>query len=126
MSANSVRLEGRLTGDVDTRKGASGNPWAKFSIAVPRAKPRDGEPDVHYFDCTTFGKAAETLGAFGKRGRAVLVSGELVQERWNDKDTGAARQAVRVVAWRVTQLEGDPLGPLVTVPDSFDPDEAPF
>lgn len=125
MSANAVVLEGRLVRDVEIRQGASGKPWASFAIAVPKAKPREGEPDASFFECVTFGVNAERLANYGRRGRAVLVRGSLDQESWADKETGAHRKKVKVVAGSVTRLEAEPL-PDAATPMFASDDVTPF
>ena len=51
---------------------------AKFSVGVNGYK----EGDVYFQECVAWGKVAETIGTFLKKGSAVLVTGEMKEDRW--------------------------------------------
>ena len=107
MQANALILAGRLTADPELKHGQnSGKPFCKFSIAVGRS--RDADAPTDFFDCTVFGKHAERIGKWGKKGALVLVSGRLQQDRW--ESDGQKRSKVVVIA--DTARLGD-------VPDGF-------
>jgi single-strand DNA-binding protein len=94
---NTVCIIGRLTRDPEQRVTTGGTEITQFSIA------HDGRKDeVSYFDCKCFGKTAELVAQYKRKGDQVGVSGHLVQERW-EKD-GAKRSAVRIIAEQVTFL----------------------
>lgn len=104
---NVVAMVGRLTRDSELRMAQSGNGVLRFSIAVNRRKrTADGnwEDEANFFDCAMFGKSAQSMANYLKKGRQVAVFGELQQEKWTGKD-GVARSRV-VVAASSIQLFG--------------------
>ena len=98
MQSNATVIAGRLTDRPVTKQSRSGKPYCQFAIAVNRSAQGDV---VDYFDCATFGKNAERLGIFGKKGALVLVSGRLQQDRWQDQ-SGMKRSKVVIIADRVS------------------------
>jgi single-strand DNA-binding protein len=83
----------------------SGSTLASFSLAINR-RFRSGEEmkeEVCFIDVTAFGKLAETVGGYLKKGRAVLVDGRLKQETWEAAD-GSRRSKHVVIAESVTFL----------------------
>lgn len=103
-----VMLCGNLTADPEMKYTASGMAITKFSLAVNRREKKDGEWDnaVSFFNVTTFGKRAESCAEYCKKGKAVVVDGELIQRRWEDKD-GNKRNGVEINASMVHFLWSD-------------------
>jgi single-strand DNA-binding protein len=69
-------------------------------LAVNRKwKSETGEmkEEVSFIDCEAFGKTAEAIGQYCKKGRPLLVDGRLKQDSWKDKETGAARSKIKVI-----------------------------
>jgi len=85
---NKVILIGRLTRDPEIRysQGASSTAVGSFSIAVDRRFKRDGEPDADFFDCTAFGKQAEFVERYLKKGTKMVVVGRLQNDNYTNKD----------------------------------------
>lgn len=96
---NQVFLIGRLTRDPETRF-SSNTAICKFSIAN---NPSKEEKDVNFFDIVVFGKVAENVQQFLKRGSQVAISGRLSQNRW-EKD-GQKRSRVEIVGLNVQFLD---------------------
>lgn len=71
---NVVTLIGRLTRDPELKFGQSGKAYARFSIAVKRAFSKD---ETDFINCVAFGKTAEVLGEYVRKGGQVGVVGEL-------------------------------------------------
>lgn len=97
-SYNRVILMGHLTRDPQPGTLPSGAAVCEFGLAVNRAwNDGDGNrhEDVLFIDCTAFGRAAETLGQYLKKGRPVHVEGRLKLDRW--EQDGQPRTKVRVV-----------------------------
>jgi len=100
---NHVVICGRLTRDAELKFIPSGTAVAKASIAVNRYAGQNKDEEVSFFDVTIWGKQAEGLNQYLTKGKQVVISGELKQERW-EKD-GQARSRVEIVA-RQIQLVG--------------------
>ena len=104
---NQVCLIGNLTRDCEAKYFQDGSCAVRFSIAVNGTKKEGNEyvDDVSYFDVKVYGKTAENLIQFLKKGKKVGISGKLKQERWLD-NSGNNRSAVCVVAGSINLLSG--------------------
>lgn len=100
-SFNSVTLMGNLTRDPELRYTPQGTAVCDASLAINRNwTSKDGEKkeEVSFFDVVLWGKSAEVFAAHMKKGRPVLINGELRQERW--EQDGQKRSRIRVHADR--------------------------
>lgn len=95
---NKVILMGRLTRDPEVRysQGASQTSVARFSVAVDRRFKREGEPDADFFNCTAFGKQAEFIERYLRKGVKVVVCGRIQNDNYTNKD-GQMVYSVRVI-----------------------------
>jgi single-strand DNA-binding protein len=112
-SYNRVIVVGNLTRDPELQYTGGGQAVCKFSIACnERYTDKSGQKveKVHFFDVTAWAKTAELVSQYLKKGRSALVEGKLAQDRWDDKDSGAKRSKVYIVAERVQFLGGKPEG----------------
>jgi single-strand DNA-binding protein len=99
-SFNRVILVGNLTRDPELRYTPKGLAIAKIGLAVNRTwKSESGESkeEVTFVDIDAFGKQAETIGQYLKKGRPILVEGRLRLDQWDDKQTGQKRSRLGVV-----------------------------
>lgn len=99
-SFNKVILAGNLTRDPELRYTPSGKAIAKFGLAVNRNWTTDtGEKkeEVTFVDVDAFGRQAEVISQFMKKGRSLLVEGRLKLDQWDDKQTGQKRSRLGVV-----------------------------
>jgi single-strand DNA-binding protein len=99
-SFNKVILVGNLTRDPELRYTPKGLAIAKLGLAVNRVwKSETGESkeEVTFVDIDAFGKQAETIGQYLKKGRPILVEGRLRLDQWDDKQTGQKRSRLGVV-----------------------------
>ena len=101
---NSVTLIGRLTADPVSKYLPSGSAVAEFSIANNYYVSTKNATEVNYFDVVAFGKMAETVSKYLTKGKQVAIMGTLRQERWQDKDTNAARSKVRIIMQNMQML----------------------
>lgn len=95
---NKVVLMGNLTRDPELRSTPSGQNVTSFSLAVNRSwKNANGEQQeaVDYIDCNVWGKPAEIINQYMKRGSGILVSGRLQQRSWEQE--GQKRSKIEVV-----------------------------
>jgi single-strand DNA-binding protein len=79
---NSVILTGNLTKDPELKYGASGGAYTRFTLAVSR-EFKKGETD--FISCTAFGKTAELIGEYLRKGSKCGVQGRLQQDSY-EKD----------------------------------------
>ena len=93
-------ITGNLTRDPELRTTPNGSNVCSFSVAVNRVyRDASGEQkeDVSFIDCSAWGKLAEMIGQYAKKGSGVLVSGRLDQRSWEDKTSGQKRSRVEIV-----------------------------
>lgn len=98
-SYNKVILMGNLTRDPELRYTPLGTAIAKISLAVNRSwRTESGEQreEVTFVDVDSFGKQAETIGQYLRKGRPVLVEGRLKMDQWEDKRSGEKRSRLGV------------------------------
>jgi single-strand DNA-binding protein len=99
-SFNKVILVGNLTRDPELRYTPKGLAIAKIGLAVNRVwKSETGESkeEVTFVDIDAFGKQAETIAQYLKKGSPLLMEGRLRLDQWDDKQTGQKRSRLGVV-----------------------------
>ena len=104
---NVVILTGRLTRDPELKFGQSGKAYSRFSLAVDRPFSRD---EVDFINCVAFGKTAELIGEYLRKGRKAGVTGRLQMNRY--EVNGEKRTSYDVIVDMVEFLEpkGDGAG----------------
>lgn len=108
-SYNRVTLVGHLTRDPEMRYTPKGTAIAQFGMAMNRVwKSDDGEKNeaVTFVDCKLFGRPAETLSQYTKKGHPLLIEGRLDLEQWEDKEDKTKRQKLVVVVEQFQFLKG--------------------
>lgn len=93
---NKAIMMGRLTKDPEIRYTAEQKPVASFGIAVNRLVKREGGPEADFFNCTAFGKTAEILQKYWKKGMKALLVGHIENEKWTAKD-GTQKQETKII-----------------------------
>jgi single-strand DNA-binding protein len=99
-SFNKVILLGNLTRDPELRYTPKGQPVAKLGLAVNRSyKTEAGETreEVTFIDIDAWGKQAELIGQYLRKGHPLFVEGRLKLDQWDDKNTGQKVSKLRVV-----------------------------
>jgi single-strand DNA-binding protein len=97
---NKVILAGNLTRDPEVRYTPKGTAIAKLGMAINRTwKSESGETkeEVTFVDVDAFGRTAEVISQYLKKGRPILVEGRLKLDQWDDKQTGQKRSRLGVV-----------------------------
>jgi single-strand DNA-binding protein len=104
---NKVFLAGRLTRDPELRYLPSGMAVCKMGLAVSRVyKTKEGEKreDTMFINVTAWGKSAEYCNEYLRKGRPVLVEGQLRSNDYEDK-SGQKRTGYEINAERVQHLD---------------------
>jgi single-strand DNA-binding protein len=97
---NKVILAGNLTRDPELRYTPKGMAIAKFGLAINRtwmSEAGEKKEEVTFVDVDAFGKSAETIGQYFKKGRPILMEGRLRLDTWDDKQTNQKRSKLGVV-----------------------------
>lgn len=85
---NRIELLGRMTKDPVVKKTTAGKDYCAFSLAVDRRyKNQDGTRPVDYINCVIWGKAANTIATYFKKGSRILVLGSLQSRKYDDNGT---------------------------------------
>lgn len=100
-SFNKVILIGNLTADPELKKTQSGVSVCTFNIAVNRKYNKDGNNECDFITIQTWRQTAEFVSRYFKKGKPILVCGQLQTRNWTDKD-GNKRYATEVVADEVS------------------------
>lgn len=103
---NKIVLMGRLTKDAEVRytQGENSMAIASFSIAVNRKFKRENEPDTDFFNCTAFGRQAEFVEKYLKKGTKILLAGR-VQNNNYTKQNGEKVYSVQVMVEEIEFAE---------------------
>ncbi len=111
-SFNKVILVGNLTRDPELRYTPKGTAVAKIGLAVNRVwttETGEKKEEVTFVDVDMFGRTAENVAQYMRKGSSLLVEGRLRLDQWDDKQTGQKRSKLGVVA-EVAQFLGSPRG----------------
>lgn len=105
-SVNKVILVGNLGRDPEVRYLPSGDPVANVTIATSsRYKNKSGEmvEETEWHRVTFFGRLAEIVSQYLKKGRSVYVEGRIKTRKYTDKD-GQEKYATDIIASEMQML----------------------
>ena len=102
---NNSTIVGRLTRDPDLRYSQAGKAVCNFTLATNRPfKNAQGENEADFIKCLTFGKQAENLANYMRKGSLVGVEGRIQTRSYTNKD-GNKVYTTEVVANQVSFLD---------------------
>jgi len=108
---NKCILVGNLTRDCDIRYSQGGSAITKVGIATSHKwKSQTGEQkeEVMFIDLTAFGRQAEIMNQYLRKGSKILIEGRLVLEQWTAKDgTKRSKHGVTVESMKMLDSKGD-------------------
>lgn len=99
-SFNKVILLGNLTRDPELRYTPKGMAVARLGMAVNRSYKTDaGETreEVTFIDIDAWGKQAELISQYLRKGSPLFMEGRLKLDQWDDKQSGQKVSKLRVV-----------------------------
>ena len=102
--ANSVTIIGNVGADPEIRHFSSGTCVANVRLAVNGGRKQDmkdgviEEDKTSWFAVDIWGEEAMRMVEHVSKGRTICVQGQLKTDTWTDKDTGAPRSRVKIVA----------------------------
>jgi single-strand DNA-binding protein len=111
---NKVILIGNLTRDPELRYTPKGTAVVKLGMAINRTwRDESGanKEEVTFVDVDAFGRQAETLAQYMKKGRPLFVEGRLRLDTWEDKQTNQKRSKLNVVLEGFQFLDSGGRGP---------------
>lgn len=125
---NSISISGSLGKDSELKQMSSGDYICNFSIADSQGRDK---PTI-WWNCTLFGKRAESLSQYLMKGQAVTVAGTVTEREWSDKE-GNKRKSMDVrvndIALQGGRRDAEPQQRQAPAPQSsFDDDgsDVPF
>lgn len=104
MYINKAIVVGNLTRDPELKSLPSGQKVCSFSVATNRTwKNPNGEKQeaVDYHNIACFGKQAEVVAQWMKKGSQIYVEGRMTTRSWDDKETGKKMYRTEIIAENV-------------------------
>src|SRR5438093_1564733 len=106
---NKVILAGNLTRDPELRYTPKGTAIARIGLAINRSwKDETGasKEEVTFVDVEAWGRQAEVISQYLKKGRPILMEGRLKFDQWEDKNTHQKQSKLRVVLESFQFIDG--------------------
>lgn len=106
---NKVQLMGNITRDPEVRYTPKGTAVTDISLAINRNfSGDDGErrEETTFVEITFWGRQAEIIGEWMKKGRPIYVEGRLQLDSWEDKTSGQQRSRLKVIGEKFEFLGG--------------------
>jgi len=79
---NSISVSGNLGKDAEMRSLSDGTPVLSFSVADSQGRDKNSI----WWDCSLFGKRADSLKSYLVKGQQVTIIGNVTEREWVDKD----------------------------------------
>lgn len=98
--ANKVIIIGNATREPELKFTPKGTAVCKLGMAMSRkytTETGEKKEEVTFVDVDFFGKTAEIVGKFARKGEPLYVSGRLKLDQWEDKATGQKRSKLGIV-----------------------------
>lgn len=97
-----VILVGRVGRDPETRYLNNGDAVVNFSLATSTRK-KDGVDDTQWHRITAYGKVAEVIGNYVKKGSLIYIEGSLKYGKFRDKE-GNEKNTIDIIANQMQML----------------------
>ena len=101
---NNVVLAGRVTKDIELKVTPTGKSVCSFSLAVERKFVQNGEKITDFINCQLWGKSAETLEKYVKKGMMIGIEGRIQTRKYTNQQ-GQTVYVTEVVADSFSFLE---------------------
>ena len=104
---NKVLLMGNMTRDPQLSYLPSQTPVVEFGLATNRKwNSQDGQQreEVCFIDCRAYGRMADTINKYCKKGRPLMIEGRLSFDQWEAQD-GTKRSKHRVTVENFTFVD---------------------
>jgi single-strand DNA-binding protein len=100
MYLNKVFLYGNLTRDPELKALPGGSQVANFGLATNRSfKDKSGarQEATEFHNIVAFGRTAEVIAQYCKKGRPIFVEGRITTRSWDDKETGKKNYRTEII-----------------------------
>lgn len=134
---NSVQLVGRLVRDPEVRYTDGGSTVTRFSLAVDRRFKRDDGDNADFISCITFGKTAEFMEKWFRKGQKIGLTGRIQTGSYINQE-GIKVYTTDVIAENVEFVESKNAAPerpdpsavigdgFMSIPDDVEDEGLPF
>lgn len=92
---NFISIIGRVGAEPEMKYLSATNIVAIFNVAVNRPKDTNGNVIADWFKCEFWGKQAETVGEYVKKGSQISVVGSVIIDKYTDKN-GNKRESFKI------------------------------
>jgi len=105
IDVNQCTILGNITNDIELRYTANGTAVTSFSVATNRRYRKDEEwvDDTTFHNVVVWGKQAETLSRFAKKGTRIYLQGRMQTRSW-DGDDGKKNYRTELIANDISLL----------------------
>ena len=83
---NAIFLHGRLTADPELKATSGGIPYCNFTVAVDGFAKKGEDKPTDFFTCVAWRNTAEMICKYFKKGKEIVISGEMHSSRYADSD----------------------------------------
>ncbi len=100
MYLNKIFLYGNLTRDPELKALPSGSQVANFGLATNRVyKDKNGakQEAVEFHNIVAFGRTAEVIAQYCKKGRPIFVEGRIQTRSWEGKEDGKKQYRTEII-----------------------------
>ena len=100
MYLNKVFLYGNLTRDPELKALPSGSQVANFGLATNRTyKDKNGtkQEATEFHNIVAFGRTAEVIAQYCKKGRPIFVEGRIQTRSWEGKEDGKKQYRTEII-----------------------------
>jgi single-strand DNA-binding protein len=100
MYLNKAFIYGNLTRDPELKALPSGSQVASFGLATNRVyKDKNGakQESTEFHNIVAFGRQAEVIGQYCKKGKPIFVEGRIQTRSWDDKESGKKNYRTEIV-----------------------------
>lgn len=104
---NMIALMGRPAQDPETRYTLNRTCVTDFTLAVNRRYKRDGQPEADFFRCTAFGKNAESIEKYVKKGTKIIVTGSIQNDNYEKDGVKHYQMKVIVDTWEFAESKAE-------------------
>lgn len=135
---NSVQLVGRLARDPDVKYSQDGKAHARITLAVDRRYRKDGEQNADFISCVAFGKTAEFVEKYFRKGMRMGLNGRIQTASYKNQE-GNTIYTTDVICENIEFVESkkadqaaggeqQAAGPdgFMSIPDQLGDDNLPF
>ena len=83
---NAIFLHGRLTADPELKSTSGGISYCNFTVAVDGFAKKGEEKPTDFFTCVAWRNTAEMICKYFRKGKEIVISGEMHSSRYTDSD----------------------------------------